>query len=272
MNINSIVDLSKYPIDQLQSNEGQSLIRETQAKLSDDGSCIFEDFLLPEALLKMRDQAMTLKDLAYPGPTKVSPYFFNYSLGKNLEVYDDHPVKHKGKRNLKQVAADLIPPGHLLNVLYRSKEMTQFLTEVSGNPVYQFKDQYQSLNISVMESGGCQQWHFDSGQMVTTLLLQEPEEGGLFEYAPNIRSDKDEDFDEVKKVLDGKSARVKSLKLKPGMLSIFKGHYSLHRVTEVSGDRLRLQAILAYVNDPERRGNTDSSVINYGPRISQLES
>ena len=33
-------------------------------------------------------------------------------------------------------------------------------------------DPYQSLNISVMDEGGCQQWHFDGGNMVTTLLLQ----------------------------------------------------------------------------------------------------
>ena len=272
MNIDSIINLSQYPLDHLDSDEGQRLIRETQANLSDDGSCTFEDFLLPKALVTMKDQALTLKDLAFPGPTEVSPYFFNYNLGKDLKIDADHPLKRKGKRHLKQVAADLIPQDHLLSILYRSKEMTRFLTEVSGKPVYQFKDPYQSLNISVMKSGGCQQWHFDSGQMVTTLLLQEPEDGGIFEYAANIRSEDDENYDEVKKVLDGESTKVKSLNLKPGMLSIFKGHYSLHRVTKVSGNKLRLQAILAYVNDPERRGNIHSSITNYGPRIAELKS
>ena len=270
MKISSIVDVSRYPIDQLDSRLGRKLVNEIQAQLEEDGSCTLENFVVPDALKKMRSEAMTLTGLAYPGPTTVSPYFFNYNIGKGLGYDDNHPTKHKGKRNLKQIAADLIPKNHLLSILYRSTEMTDFLSLVLEQPVYEFKDPFQSLNISVMNSGGCQQWHFDSGQMVTTLLLQEPEEGGVFEYAPNIRSENSENFEEVKKVLEGKSSQVKSLQLEPGMLSLFKGHYSLHRVTEVSGNKLRLQAILAYVTDPSRMGSIDSSVINYGPRVASV--
>ena len=270
--IANIVDVSRYPIDQLDSPQGKKLINEIQIQLKEDGSCTLEDFVIPEVLQRMRCEAMTLTELAYPGPTSVSPYFFNYNIGKGLGYDNNHPTKHKGKRNLKQIAADLIPQNHLLSMLYRSSEMTDFLSLVLEQPVYEFKDPFQSLNISVMNAGGCQQWHFDSGQMVTTLLLQEPKQGGVFEYAPNIRSEENENFDEVKKVLQGKSSRVKSLHLKPGMLSLFKGHYSLHRVTEVSGDQLRLQAILAYVTDPSRMGSIDSSIVNYGPRVAKLSS
>ena len=170
--ISSIVDISRYPIDNLDSSLGRKLVQETKTQLNQDGSCTFDDFLVPDALDKMCAEALTLSDLAYPGPTSVSPYFFNYSLGEDFKHDDTHPTQHKGKRNLKQVAADLIPENHLLRVLYRSSEMTSFLGQVLDQPVYQFKDKYQSLNISVMDSGGCQQWHFDSGQLVTTLLLQ----------------------------------------------------------------------------------------------------
>lgn len=272
LDISRIVDLSRYPIDRLDSDQGKQLISECRQHLADDGSCTLDDFLLKDALEQMTAEAETLIELAYPGPTTVSPYFFNYRLGQHLDVDDSHPVHHKGRRNLCQVAADLIPKDHLLRVLYHSSEMIDFLSLVQKKSVFQFKDKYQSLNISVMQAGGCQQWHFDSGQMVTTMLLQEPEQGGIFEYVPNIRSEEDEHFNEVKKVLDNKSDRVKQLQLKRGMLSLFKGHYSIHRVTEVTGGRLRLQAILAYVHDADRVGNIHSSISNYGPRVAELES
>jgi hypothetical protein len=137
--------------------------------------------------------------------------------------------------------------------------------------VYRNQDKYQALNISMMNAGGCQQWHFDSGRMVTTLLLQEPESGGIFEYVPELRSDKSENFEQVQRVLDGDTRRNQQIELKAGTLSLFRGHYSMHRVTEVQGDRTRIQAILGFSTDPELKGNLDSSILHYGPRVAELE-
>jgi len=123
-----------------------------------------------------------------------------------------------------------------------------------------------------MNKGGCQQWHFDSGNMVITLLLQEPEAGGVFEYSPGIRSDNDENFETVQAVLDGDLSRVKRNPLKAGTLSLFRGHYSLHRVTEVEGNRQRLQAILGYSTNPGHIGSKESSILHYGPRVAEIES
>ena len=68
----------------------------------------------------------------------------------------------------------------------------------------------------------------------------------MFEYAPNIRQD-GENFEAVKAVLDGVSDRVKSLTLAPGDLQLFKGRYSLHRVSPLKGSTPRYVAILSYV-------------------------
>ena len=219
----------------------------------------------------MASQAASLNEKAYSGPTSVSPYFFNYDLGKGLDVDDQHPLKRKGKRNLRQVAGDLIPPNHFLSVLFYSELMTEFLGRVLGAKVYRNQDKYQSLNISLQDEGGCQQWHFDTGDMVTTLLLQAPESGGVFEYCPRIRSKEDENFDQVQKVLDGKSTRVKRLNLQAGMLSLFQGHYSIHRVTEVRGATRRIQAILGYTTKPDLVGSIKSSILHYGPRVALRE-
>ena len=160
----------------------------------------------------------------------------------------------------------------MLSQLHHSPLDARISQCCSEQPVYQSRDPYQSLNISVMDEGGCQQWHFDSGNMVTTLLLQEPEGGGVFEYAPAIRSDDDENFEAVQAVLDGKSDRVIQNPLRAGTLSLFRGHYSMHRVTEVVGKRQRLQAILGYSTNPAMYGKLESSILHYGPRVADIEA
>ena len=267
-----IINTERYPLHDLASSGGMALVERVRARLAEDGSCTLPGFVAADVLRDMANEAKRIAPLAYSGPTEVSPYFFNYRLGEGQTLPDDHPLRRKGKRNLAQVAADLIPDDYLLSRLYRSPLMLDFLGAVLEQPVYRNQDPYQSLNISVMNPGGCQQWHFDSGNMVTTLLLQEPEDGGVFEYAPAIRSDDDEHFDEVQAVLEGRSDRVRRLELKTGMLSLFRGHYSLHRVTEVSGNRQRLQAILGYTTRPNLYGSRESSILHYGPRVADIEA
>lgn len=266
-----LLDTSRYPIDDLTRVDAQNLIVEINSALAQDGSCTLPGFVRESVIAEMAAEANSLRRLAYAGPTNVSPYFFNYDLAGDAELDEGHPLKRRGKRNLAQVATDLIPQQHLLSKLYYSTVLTDFLSTLLQRPVYRNQDKYQSLNISIMQDGGCQQWHFDSGPMVTTLLLQAPESGGVFEYVPEIRSDENENFDEVRKVLDGDLSRAKQNKLEAGSLSLFRGHYSMHRVTEVQGGRDRIQAILGFSTKPDLHGNLESSILHYGPRVAALE-
>jgi len=267
-----IVNTALYPLDCLDSTAGQALLNRVRSSLQQDGSCTLPDFVGADILQQMATEARSITHLSYPGPTEVTPYFFNYRLGEGETLPESHPLRRKGKRQLSQVATDLIPTDFMLSLLHRSPLMLEFLSAVLQQPVYQSRDPYQSLNISVMNEGGCQQWHFDGGNMVTTLLLQEPEGGGVFEYAPAIRSDHDENFEAVQAVLDGKSDQVIQNHLRAGTLSLFRGHYSLHRVTEVVGKRQRLQAILGYSTNPAMFGKLESSILHYGPRVAAIEA
>ncbi len=267
-----IINTGVYPVDNLSSADARNWVAQLRASLEQDGSCTLPNFVTAPALTRMAQQALSIAHLAYPGPTEVSPYFFNYQLGSGDDVPATHPLRHKGKRNLAQVGVDLIPPEFLLSQLYRSDLMLDFLSAVTEKPVYRNQDPYQSLNISVMNQGSCQQWHFDSGTMVTTLLLQEPEAGGIFEFTPAIHSEEDENFDAVQAVLDGNSDRVRQNRLQAGTLSLFRGHYSLHRVTEVEGSRWRIQAILGYSTRSGLIGKKESSILHYGPRVAEIEA
>ena len=83
-----------------------------------------------------------------------------------------------------------------------------------------------------------------------TLSLQQCEQGGVFEYVPNLRTALDENFDGVARVLAGSADGVMRLPAVPGTLTLFRGHHSLHRVTPGFGPSKRLMAALSYVRDP----------------------
>ena len=51
-------------------------------------------------------------------------------------------------------------------------------------------------------------------------------------------------------MLQGESDKVRVLSLKTGDLQIFKGRYSLHRVTVTRGDTPRIIALPTYVTNP----------------------
>jgi hypothetical protein len=103
-----------------------------------------------------------------------------------------------------------------------------------------------------------------------TLLLQAGEAGGEFEYVPLIRSRENENFEAVKRVLDGDRTGVIQLQQEPGMLVLFKGHHSLHRVAPVKGSRRRFQTILAHNTRPGVLGSRESSILHYGPRVALI--
>ena len=269
--ISSLIDLERYPVDDLGSDQGKALIASLQESLESVGSASMPGFLLPDALEAMAAEAQSLVHLAYLGPTRVSPYFFNYDIA-GADVPDDHPTRFLGTRNVSQVAYDLIPRESLLCRLYHSDVVTNLVARVRNKDrLYRLADRYQSLNISVMREGGHQQWHFDQGRLVTTLLMQAAEKGGVFEYVPDIRSDEDEHFNEVAKVLAGDHSKVRQLDLIPGSLNLFLGHYSMHRVTPVEGRRNRLQTIFAFADEPDTQGSLKSSILHYGPRVAALQ-
>ncbi len=255
------VDLARYPIADPNRPAGRALIARMREEMADRGACCLRNFIRPDA------QAESLAHLVYGGPTEATPYFFNYRIGAGKGYPADHPTRRTSPRRLGQVAGDLIPEAAQLRRIHRSPGLTAFLAKVLGErALYPLADRLQSLNISVMEEGGCQQWHFDRGKSAITLLAQAPEGGGRFEYVPDLRSDHSENFAAVGRVLDGDRENVRTVEITAGTLMLFRGHYALHRVTPVEGKRRRLQLILAYADRADQHGSAESSRLHYGTR------
>ena len=65
---------------------------------------------------------------------------------------------------------------------------------------------------------------------------------------------------------------MRTIKLEAGTLMLFRGHYSLHRVTEVTGQRDRVQSILGFNPTSGVKGSMESNILHYGPRVAQTAS
>ena len=152
-----------------------------------------------------------------------------------------------------------------MKFLYEQEELLKFVSASVGmSPIYRWADPLACHAYNIMKSDGILPWHFDSCEFTLSIMLQKPKKGGIFEYCPNIRKPGNENFEEIKKVLDGNRKRVRQLKLEPGDLQIFKGRFTLHRVTKVEGNRSRYLAIPAYVLDPWRVNTPEHSRAIYG--------
>ena len=93
-------------------------------------------------------------------------------------------------------------------------------------------------------------WHFDGNDFTISILVQASQAGGEFQYVPDIRSPEAENFDQVQAILKGGDEEVHTLSLRPGDMQLFKGRFSLHRVTRVKGCKKRIIALPTYVVDP----------------------
>jgi hypothetical protein len=261
----ALIDLQHFPIDDLESPAGQALVARYAADLRETGMCRLEGFLRPDAVAALGAEANALAARANFSLKFCNPYFTR----KDPALPEDHARNIMTPRGMGMVAGDLIPEAGGLKRLYRWDGLHRFVAAVLGKQVHVVADPYQCLNISVMPEGPGHNWHFDDPDFVVTLMLQAPEAGGDFECAPDIRSAENENYDAVRDVLLGKRDRVKVVPFKPGTLMIFHGHNSLHRVSPVTGQRLRLIAVFSYATQPGYHGEDLANRLVYGERAAR---
>jgi len=259
-----LIDLSRFPVTDIESSGAKAVVGRFAAELRDNGLCRLEGFLRPEAVETLCAEASHLAAGANYAMKACNPYFTR----KNPDLPDDDARNIMTPRCLGMVAGDLVPEESALRRLYRWEPLHRFLSAILGQgQVHVLADPYQCLNISVMPEGPGHNWHFDDPDFVVTLMLQKPEGGGAFECVPGLRSPEDENYAEVRDVLLGTRDKVKVVPFQPGTLMIFRGRYSLHRVSPVTGKRLRLIAVLSYSTQRGYLGSDLANRLVYGERV-----
>ncbi|MFG2528876.1 arpA protein [Streptomyces sp. NPDC048516] len=243
-----VVDTARYPLSQLDSAEGRAVITRARRELSETGCTVLPDFIRPSLREALEQECAAFAPHAHYDVETVNVY--NIAVDRALP--EGHPGRRTFQRGNAFVPRDRVPANSLIGRLYSHTAFQDFIARCFGLPqLHELADPLSGLVLNVVAPGMEHPWHFDTNEFTVSLLTRQAQDGGVFEYCPNIRSAQDEHFDDVRDVLDGRGERLtRRLPLHPGDLQLFKGRYSLHRVSPVRGELARHSAIFAYSERP----------------------
>ncbi|MDC8804080.1 hypothetical protein PRZ61_11580 [Halomonas pacifica] len=245
--LHGLIDLQRYPLDDLESDQGRALIASCRRQLEEDGCVVLERFVPYAALARLERETERLSPEAHYNQTETNPY----NSAGDPSLPPGHPLNRFDDRTNGFVAGDRIGAETIIRQVYQSPDFQRFIAQVVGmETIHPYADPLADLVVNVLREGCQHPWHYDTNEFIVTLMTRESRGGGRFEYVPGIRSPEGENFAAVERVIDGDRSGLKSLALTPGDLQIFFGRYSLHRVTPVQGDRERHTVIFAYAKEP----------------------
>ena len=257
------VNLNKFPIHDSDNSKYKKIVQEAREALSLDGCYVLKSIINTEAIYEMQKEASKIENLAHYTTNKVNVYF-----SKDDPSYPkDHPRRFFMERSNGFVSGDKFPKNSIIKELYYSKILKEFIADCLNVKMYHYADPLASLTINVNKPGDRFSWHYDTNEFTVTMLVQDCDEGGVFQYVPNIRNKEDECYDEVLKLLKGDQTRVKEIKLNEGDLQLFKGRYALHRATRAEGNKTRNLVVFTYTEKENVIGASYRSNELYGKTL-----
>ncbi|EAQ63527.1 hypothetical protein MED121_19971 [Marinomonas sp. MED121] len=264
--ISDIVNTDCYPINNYGDVTLNELIEYARKELAEDGCCVLKKFLKPEALEKAVEESRALSEKTFFSKRMVNTYFTE----DDTSLPQNDPRRIFMERTSGFVTRDMIAPDTIIHRIYVSPMMKRFIAAcLQEEVIYEYADPFAGLVINVIPEYAQQPWHFDTNEFIVSMMTQKPEQGGVFEYSPMIRTHDSENLNGVLDVVGNKDhSSVKKLELNPGDLQIFKGRFSVHRVTKVGGETERHTAIFAYSEQPNIIGRAERTRQLYG-RLSE---
>lgn len=260
--LDALIDLDAFPIHDVASPTRADLVTTARDEMRARGCFRIADFVRPDAIVTMAQEASRLHDQTFWSIQDHNPYF-----SPDDESFPDaHPRRRFQRRESGFINSDILDDHSLLRYLYDTDVLLHFIWECLGTPqpIYRWADPLGRNPYGVMEPGHYLPWHFDGNEFTVSLLVTKADEGGIFEYVPNIRTPEAENYEHIKHILDGGRDGVHELDLQPGDLQLFAGRFSMHRVTPIVGDNTRYIGLPTYVHDPFRMNRPYHSESIYG--------
>ncbi len=258
------IDFARYPLDAEDSQATYEMIAACRGQLERDQYCSLPGFFRSDVMDAIVSETEPLVARANPADSWRNCYL---QRQKNANLDDSHPRNIFNHARYRMIAADLLAPGSALKRLYYWQPFQQAVAAIVGvDRLYPSEDLLQPVNVICYGDGDQSAWHYDSTNAFTmTLMLQAAAGGGLFELAPNTRNgEDDEDIPYMQDVLNGGRERVETISREAGELTIFRGCNSLHRVSPVAGERLRMMAVFVYEDEPGIKGDPEVNLTVYG--------
>ncbi|MDX8035375.1 arpA protein [Lentzea sp. BCCO 10_0856] len=242
--LDQVVNTTDYPLTEPGSAAWREVVERTHHDLHTVGCSVLPDFIRPALHDDLRRECAQIAPHAYYDVETVNAY----NIAVDTPLPPDHPGRTTMERGNAFVARDHIPRDAIIHQLYTSEVFQRFVAGCFELPrLHELADPLSGLVLNVIPPGRAHPWHFDTNEFTVSMLTQLPDEGGEFQYCPNIRSAEEENFGDVRAVLAGEGEHlVRRLTLRVGDLQLFKGRYALHQVSTVRGERQRHTAIFAY--------------------------
>ena len=273
--ITGIINLDDYPINVATADSTADpgytdLVTRLSEELNQQQYCVLPDFIRSRALVTTVDQVLGSLASGYRNTSTRNCYLQRES---DPSLPSHHPANLFFDASYTMLAADVLPEHFALKTLYAWPPMIRFVCDITGSAqLYVSEDTFQPVNVLCSASGDRSAWHFDSWNAFTmTLSLQAADSGGDFQLVPNIRSKDNPNHQALAEVLQGDHHNVVTVSRDPGSLVIFRGSTSVHRVTEVRGDTMRLMGVFVYENGPGVIGDAQVNQTVYGPRAAGLQ-
>jgi hypothetical protein len=266
LNIEDIVNVDDYPIDDRNHSARQALIDRCRSDLEHNLCCVIPNFIRPAALDAMAAEATGLEPAANHNNALRNCYLHRQ---QDASLPAEHPRNLQDRSSVRMIAHDQIPEVSPLKNFYHSDPVRKLIADIVGEgELFENADPYQPANYVCYREGDESSWHFDSDNSFTmTLMIQPAEEGGDFAMSPNTRSDDDQNYEHVGQVLRGElDDKIASIGREPGALCIFRGCNSLHRVSPVHGNVLRIMGVFVYEFSPGLVGDPEVNATIYGAR------
>lgn len=235
----SLINQASYPLQHPSSAAYGDLLMRCRTQYQTQGYCLLADFIPPQPLAQMQQQAAACLPQAYFSESKHSVY-----------LTDNAPDYQKVVTRVGSIPYDRIGTQSLLARLYRDESLLEFIRAVLGkSQLFHLADPLGACSINVFTDGAEHGWHYDEAEFTVTLLLQKPEHGGSFDFVPMVRDTADE-HQQIEAAIAGQSDGVVELPFTEGTLLIFGGRQTLHRVSQVGGTTPRLVPVLCYSEQP----------------------
>ena len=255
----NLVNIEDYPIH-IDGEKRDAVLKTVRDNLALDGCAVLKNFLTADGITALTKEAGAVAGNAHRSYNRTNVYFT--ADDETLPVND--PRRRFYERSNAFIPADNFQTDGSLRTIHDFDGFDRFIQDCfQEDAFYRYADPLADVIINMAVEGNGFPWHFDTNNFTVTLAIQNADGGGAFEYAPGIRKGS-ENFSEVGRVLDGTSDLIKVLELEPGDLQLFRGRYSLHRVSPLVGPTSLYVAIFSYVEQPDMVGSPERTEQLYG--------
>ena len=166
--LEDVVNFNEVPID------NKKFIDKCRRDLNQNGVVTLHNFLTPETVTELVNEAKSCSGLAYFTNSTHNVYLTpqNESLGSE-HIFNRQLSSSKGC-----ITTDQVPQNSKLKELYFSDIFKNFISNVvNEEALYEYADPLSSINVHYAAEGQELNWHFDNSKFAITLLLQAPDSG-----------------------------------------------------------------------------------------------